>query len=238
VTRKQHLLLEILMLLLILNGCAPVPKVEKWKDSLVIVPGRGIQEITLGTSSSTVLEIMGEPENRTTYEEEHEAYACSGFNPDTLLEFHLGFDHCFEYSMDLNRSMYPIYKIFFKQNAIHVIMFSAFVYEPDLLQNIFIVSEELKFYSNTGDMKRVLGTNYVYHPLTIYTYDPETRNFVLIEGYDIYDYLEQGISVIVASDEIVSVQIYPPVSSEIKRRYMNTILNIPYRGINCPLIAE
>lgn len=231
-TRKQYLLLKILLLLLVLNGCASAPKVEKWKDRLVIVPGRGIQEITLGTSSAAVLEIMGEPENRTTYEEEHEAYASFGFNPDTLLEFHLGFDHCFEYSMEQNRSMYPIYKIFFKQNALHVIMFSAFVYEPDLLQNIFIASEKLKFYSNTSDMKRVLGTDYVYHPLTIYAYDPEMENFVLIEGYDIYDYLEQGISVIVASDEIVSVQIYPPVPSEIKRRYTSTILNIPHRGVN------
>lgn len=231
-TRKQYLLLKILLLLLVLSGCAPVPDTKKRKDRLVIVPGRGIQEITLGTSSSAVLEIMGDPENRTTYEEEHEAYARSGFNPETLLEFHLGFDHCFEYSIEQNLSMYPIYKIFFKQNALHVIMFSAFVYEPDLLQNIFIASEKLKFYSNTEDMKRVLGTDYVYHPLTIYAYDPEMENFVLIEGYDIYDYLEQGISVIVASDEIVSVQIYPPVPSEIKRRYTNTILNIPHRGVN------
>lgn len=224
-TRKQHKFLEILVFFFVLSGCAPIPEIEKREDPLVIIPGKGIQEITLGKSPAAVLEVMGAPENRTTYAEEYAAYASSGFNPDTQLEFTLGFDLCFEYSMEQNRRMYPIYKIFFQQDKIHAMMFSAFLYPPEFLQNIFIASKKLQFYSNLEDMKRVLGIEYFFHPLAISSYDQETGNFVLIENYAIYDYLEKGISVIVENHEIISVQIYPPGSSDIKQQYQEKILN-------------
>ncbi len=230
--QKQHLFLEILALLFVLNGCIAVPEADKQNNTFIIAPGKGIREMTIGESPSGTLEVMGEPEHRTTYEEEYEAYAGSGFNPDTQLEFTLGFDVCFEYSMEQNRSMYPIYKIFFKQHKIRIMMFSAFLYTAEFLQNIFIASEELKFYSQTGDMERVLGTNYAYHPLAIYSYDQGTGSFVPVENYAIYDYLEQGISVIVEHDEIVSVQIYAPVSPDLKTQYTDQILNIPHRRSN------
>jgi hypothetical protein len=226
--QKQPLLLGILGLVLILSGCVPVPEAEKQEGVLVILPGKGIREITLGKSSSAVLNVMGEPESRTTYEAEREAYASSGFNTNIQLEFILGFDFCFEYSMEQNRSMYPVYKVFLKNDKIHVIMFSAFVYESKFLQNTFIASEELKFYSNTEDMKQVLGTNYIFHPIAIYEiYDSSGKRIsMLVENYEIYDYLEQGISVILENDEIVSVQIYPPVPPEIKQQYENNFMNI------------
>ncbi len=226
-TRRQLLFLKTLLLFFILSGCISIPEADKQKGMFVIVPGKGFWEITLGEAPSAVLKVMGEPENRTTYEEEREAYASSGFNPDNQLEFLLGFDLCFEYSSRQNHSMYPIYKIFFKDNKVHVIMFSAFVYEPKFLQNIFISSKDLKFHSNTEDMKQVLGTNYVFRPLIIYEISDYQGKGIpeIIENYEIYDYLENGISVIVENNEIVSVQIYPPVSPDIKQQYKGKIIH-------------
>ena len=195
----------------LLSGCAPIPEPERPKEAVIITPGKGIDEITLGKPASTVLKVMGTPENRTTFEEEQEAYTDFGYDTNIHLEFHLGFDTCFEYLQEQNRSRYPIYKIFFEQNNIHFITLSAYVYDREFLQQTSIFSEGLKFYSTTESMIQVLGTDYLHHSLAI---------------YEIYDYLEKGITLLLENDKIVVVLIYAPLSPEVKQKYIEKILRL------------
>lgn len=174
-------------------------------DSVNITPGHGVGDVLLGQPPSTVITTLGAPLKKTTFSQQRKIYLDFGINLYTNIEFNLGFDHCFKYSKSSNKSRYPIYKIFFKDGRVSSITLSSYVYDEDFSRNATIDSS-FSFYANKADMETTLGKDYFLH----------SDNF----GYDIYEYLDKGITALIKQGQIRTVKIYPPFTRAQKMEYI------------------
>lgn len=174
-----------------------------YKD--IISPGVGVAEITIGSTSTKVLDILGkEPIRKSTFEQEKEALQKRKLNPKNELVFFLGFDYVIEYSMSANKTYYPIYTLYFKDDKLVYMILSTYGYNYEKCKK-FGISSSLFFGNNKEKMQSVLGRSYISTGKT---------------GDFLYDYFSKGVSIFLTKNEIRTMHIYAPLDKREQRKFL------------------
>ncbi|KAF0247442.1 MAG: hypothetical protein FD167_3157 [bacterium] len=176
---------------------------EIYKD--IIIPGAGVAEITVGTPSQKVLDILGQPIRKSTFEEEKEALAKRKLTIKTELVFFLGFDYVIEYSRSANKTYYPLYTLYFKNEKLVYMILSSYGYDLEKCKK-FGISASLFFSNGKQEMQKTLGRSYI-------TTGTE-------RGIFLYDYFAKGISLFLNKNEIKTMHIYAPLDKRTQRKFL------------------
>lgn len=177
---------------------------EIYKD--IIVPGAGVAEITVGTPSQKVLDILGKPIRRSTFEEEKESLLKRKLLPKTELVFFLGFDYVIEYSRSANKTYYPLYTLYFKDDKLVYMILSSYGYDEEKCKK-FGISSTMFFGNGKEPMQKTLGRSYI-------STNPNTGNFL-------YDYFAKGISLFLTKNQIKTMHIYAPLDKRAQRKFLS-----------------
>jgi hypothetical protein len=164
-----------------------------------IVPGMGIGKISIGNTAEYVQRTLGAPKKRVSFEEEKGNYTGYGYNIDKQLLFVIGFDYFLEYDAASNKTTYPIWKIYFRNDEVVYINISTFVYD-------------LNAHMNSGiDRGCVFGRS-ADGVLGMYG----GRHFFNVDegGNHNYYFLKQGVLVIVVSGTIRVMHVFKPLTDE------------------------
>lgn len=178
---------------------------EIYKD--IIVPGAGVAEITINTPSQKVFDILGQPIRKSTFEEEKESLLKRKLTPNTELVFFLGFDYVVEYSRSANKTYYPIYTLYFKDEKLIYMILSSYGYDDQKCKK-FGISSSMFFSNGKDQMQKTLGRSYI-------STNPNTGNFL-------YDYFAKGISLFLTKNEIKTMHIYAPLDKRTQRKFLST----------------
>ena len=171
-----------------------------------IIPGAGIGEIRIGKDYEFVVKIMGEYENKINYDDEEKSWKDSGYNVDVELPFVIGFDYLIEYNESNNKTKYPIWKIYFKNDKIAYMTLSSFIYDTVDVNKVG-VPPKCNFGGEKIDVINTLGKDY-------FEYIDESKYLNLY-------YLKKGIVVILAHDEIKTMAIFEPLTNVKKTEYLS-----------------
>lgn len=174
-----------------------------YKD--IIIPGVGVAEITVGTPSQKVLDILGQPIRKSTFEEEKETLAKRKLSVKTELVFFLGFDYVIEYSRSANKTYYPLYTLYFKDEKLVYMILSSYGYDLEKCKK-FGVSASLFFSNGKQEMQKTLGRSYI-------TTGAERSIFL-------YDYFAKGISLFLNKNEIKTMHIYAALDKRTQRKFL------------------
>lgn len=177
---------------------------EIYRD--IIVPGTGVAEITIGTPSQKVLDILGKPIRKSTFEEEKESLLKRKLLPTTELVFFLGFDYVIEYSRSANKTYYPLYTLYFKDDKLIYMILSSYGYDEEKCKN-FGISSTMFFNNGKEQMQKTLGRSYI-------STNPNTGNFL-------YDYFAKGISLFLTKNQIKTMHIYAPLDKRAQRKFLS-----------------
>jgi hypothetical protein len=170
-----------------------------------IIPGEGIGEIQIGKDYEFAVKIMGQYKDKINYSDEEKSWKGSGYNIDVELPFVIGFDYLIEYNENYNKTKYPVWKLYFKNNKIVYMTLSSFIYDNIEVNNIG-VSPKCHFGGEKIDVIHTLGKDY-------FEYIDES------EYLNLY-YLKKGIVVILARDEIKTIAIFAPLTDAKKNEYL------------------
>jgi outer membrane protein assembly factor BamE (lipoprotein component of BamABCDE complex) len=171
----------------------------------IIVPGAGVAEITIGTPSQKVFDILGQPIRKSTFQEEKETMLKRKLIPNTELVFFLGFDYVVEYSKSANKTYYPIYTVYFKDEKVVYMILSSYGYDENKCKK-FGIASSLFFSNGKEQMQKSLGRSYI-------STNPGTGNFL-------YDYFAKGISLFLNKNEIRTMHIYAPLDKREQRKFL------------------
>lgn len=177
---------------------------EIYKD--IIVPGSGVAEITIGTPSETVFSILGKkPVRRSTFEEEKQTLLSRKLNPKNELVFFLGFDYVVEYDSYANRTYYPIYTIYFKDEKVVYMILSSYGYDQEKCKN-FGISGTFFFGDGREKMQNTLGRSYI--------------STTSLSKDLLFDYFSKGISIFMTKNQVRTMYIYPPLDKRMQRKFL------------------
>jgi len=198
----------VLLFLFMILGYAQVfaqNEDDIYKD--IIIPGTGVAEITIGTPSQKVLDILGQPIRKSTFEEETQSLLKRKLTPKTELVFFLGFDYVIEYSKSANKTYYPLYTLYFKDEKLIYMILSSYGYDLEKCKK-FGISSALFFNDGKENMQKTLGRSYI-------STHPTAGNFL-------YDYFAKGISLFLNKNEIRTMHIYAPLDKRAQRKFLST----------------
>ena len=198
-----------LLLLLIITLCSSVSVFAQDSnyEGTLIKPGKGIGEITIDLPYNKVVELLGNPLERRSQEQERQLLLKGKLIPEKELTFFLGFDYVLEYTYATNRSgnVYPVYKIYFKGDKVIYIILSSFTYKMEICKDIGI-DAKIFFGNNKEALRKALGRS--------------NLSTNIGEGTLLYDYLDRGTSFFLQKNEIRTIHIYAPMSKEQVRKYL------------------
>lgn len=163
----------------------------------IIIPDQSVGEIRLGQTLEFVKSILGEPNYDRNFNEEKQLYLDVGRNTDNQLVFQRGFDRALEYRQDRNQTNYPIFKVYFKDNQLIQIHLSVFMYSEEIAQMVKFTNSNLGLFLEVATMEEVLGTDYQFYTDEL--------------GFQTYEYLNQGVSLIFKNGEVVTIVLYEPI---------------------------
>jgi hypothetical protein len=172
---------------------------EKSVSDNSVVPGIGIGKISIGNTAEYVQRTLGAPIKRVSFEEEKGNYAGYGYNIDKQLLFIIGFDYFLEYDAASNKAPYPIWKIYFRNDAVVYINISTFVYDLNAHMNTGIGGVCVFGRSADGVLGLYGG-----------------RHFFNVDegGNHNYYFLKQGVLVIIVSGTIRVMHVFKPLTDE------------------------
>jgi hypothetical protein len=172
----------------------------------IIIPGKGIGQLHVGDSSARVIKVMGQYFRKTGYSEEKKNWEEFGYNTDIGLVFNIGFDYFLEYNPENNKTEYPAWKIYFKNDRVVYITLSSFIYNDEKMKKTGI-PPECYFWGNKDNMVASLGNDFFE-----YTDSQDNKNFY---------YLEKGVVVIITDSEIRTITLFTPLTYNQKMNFIN-----------------
>ena len=170
----------------------------------IITPGIGIGQLSIGDMSSHVAEVMGKHKRKISYLEEKQSWEGFGFNTDKELIFNIGFDYSLEYNEHNNKTDYPIWKIYFKNDKVVCITISSFIY--DIYDNTKYrkigIPPHCNFLGSKNDMTKTLGEDF-------FEYVDSAKDVNCF-------YFDKGVSIVLTAGVIRTIIIFKPLSDNQK----------------------
>lgn len=214
---KKVLLLGLI--LTILTACVSSKKDYSAADHLInsqgfieITPGYGLQDIHIGTSEKTVLQLLGKPYKKESLEGEKKKYAAmDGVNPRT---FDTDFAYVYRW---LEVDMHPIFKVYIKNGKVCEISFSAARFGSARSKIYRIKETTLTFDSDEDEIESQLGKREAFFDTdqTVSTRDPNAVSkmdrkihFNISEDWEYYS---KGMTVVTSRGNVIAIDVYSPI---------------------------
>lgn len=174
----------------------------------LINPGKGIGNINLGLTYTNVVDVMGQPLERRPLEQEKQGLLSRKLTPKKELPFFIDFDYVAEFNYSNNRTQYPIYTLYFKQDTLVYIVLSSYNYDLEKCRSLGI-NNEVFFGNGKEKLLKALGRSSV----------------VTKSGADteLHDYLDKGVSFFLQKNAIRAIYIYKPLARENLRQYLRLL---------------
>lgn len=164
-----------------------------------IEPGSGLNDIKLGMGYKDFTGILGIPYEHRTYAKEKKTLKKADIDCMTLIQFKIGFDYVLLYYKKNNKSPYPIYKAYFKEDKLVMLNISSYVYELADCKKKFKLPGGLTFGASDGLITSEYG-------------QPDEKSVYLNDNLD-YIYKKKGISFIINQKEnaLRVVEVFKPM---------------------------
>jgi hypothetical protein len=188
------------------NSSADAQKSKNISRTYEVVPGIGIEEIRIGNDYEFVVKVMGEYKTKTNYYDEEKIWKDYGYDVSVHLPFNIGFDYLIEYDESKNKTEYPIWKIYFKNNKVVYLVLSSYIYKKIETYSVG-VSPQCYFGGEKAGMINTLGIDY-------FEFIDESGN------YNMY-YLKKGLVVILVGNKIKTMALFEPLTDSEKIEYLS-----------------
>jgi len=164
-----------------------------------IEPGIGINDIKIGMGYKDFTGILGIPYEHRTYAKEKKTLKKADIDVMALIQYKIGFDYVLVYYKKNNKSPYPIYKAYFKDEKLVLINLSSYVYELADCKKNFKLPTGLTFGASDGLVTNEYG-------------QPDEKSIYLNDNLD-YIYKKKGVSLIVNQKEnaLRVIEIFKPI---------------------------
>lgn len=162
-----------------------------------IFSGNGIDELQLGISKSSALDLIGDPDTVYNQTQERKYLQTDGMKDQNWLQHKIGFDTAFYYSNGTTKGPGPVYSLFFKENKLVLILLTTKGGYKNKWLKQFTIDNNLKLKASKKSVLKEYG-----QPDIILDYSPSWYK------YDCLIYYTQGISFIIFKEQILSIQIF------------------------------
>ncbi|MEW6469811.1 MAG: hypothetical protein AB1458_12855 [Bacteroidota bacterium] len=174
----------LLLLVLLASGFTRIMTED---EVYTIEPGIGINDIKLGMSYTDFKGIVGTPFEHRSFSEEKKSYKKAKLDAAALMQYKIGFDFVLVYYKNNNKSPYPIYKAYFKDNKLVYINLSSYTYELADCKKKFRLPGGLTFGASNGLITTEFG-------------EPDEKGVYLNDNLA-YVYKKKGVALVVNQTE-------------------------------------
>jgi hypothetical protein len=206
--KMKRMIFFNLLFIFILTACVTGNKTIKTTEGPAnIIPGKGIASVQLGMSLNSITRIIGRPSIIRNFKEAKTNFIDFGIDPKDYIMFMRGFNLEAEYSLD-QKAQYPIFKLYFKDDLLVYIILTSYGFEENretILQ--YKTWHNISFWTEEYKLKEKFGNNYLLKPYENY------------KGK--YYYLDLGISFLIDKEVIRTIDIFPPLTEEEKKRFQS-----------------
>ena len=165
----------------------------------IIEPGVGISDIKIGISYKDFTGILGIPLEHRTYAKDKKGLKKAKIDVLTLIQYKIGFDYVLVYGKKNNKSPYPIYKAYFRDEKLILLYLSSYTYELADCKKSFKLPSGLTYGASDGLITNEYG-------------QPDEKSVYLNDNLD-YVYKKKGVSFIINQKEnaLRVIEIFKPI---------------------------
>ena len=166
-------------------------------ETIEIIPGKGIGNISIGKCKDSVLYIINSKYTEKTFKEEKESFV----NADLtyLPAFILGFDKVIVFD---DFPIYQVYKAYFKQDSLNCIVLTSYGFNSDKAIAKYKTKNHIGFLSAKSKVIKAFG-------------EPE-KTVELKDNEIDFIYWSKGIEFVLEDDQVVVINIFKPIDNSVK----------------------
>ena len=164
-------------------------------------PKKGFQAIYIGMNVEDLKGVLGTPTYIVSLEDEKQAWVSAGYNLQSKIIFHIGFDYVYKYEDD---NAYGIWKAYIKDEKIVYMSITAYSALEEAVESITI-NETIKFGNSIDDVVSIMGDDYMRKT--------DERDYTEII------YMDLGLRFIFTSNELNHVYIFAPIPKSEEKLY-------------------
>lgn len=174
-----------------------VSNIYAQEASCEIIPSKGVNRLQLGISKNRAVKIVGAPDYYESYSEGFDNLLKLKSNPYNWLAYQIGFDSVYTYVKGSEK--YPIYTLYFTNDTLSFMTFSAFIYKKWWVEN-FYIKPNIKLYSEYKTITDSINSYFLQ-----YDYSQGKTKFTTNV------YFNKGLALLFYHNKLMMIEIFPKI---------------------------
>ena len=179
-----------------------------------IIPGKSAGKLSIGMSSSEVMELLGQPDRTIGFKKEKKSYKKSKLKFKEQPAFYLGFDEVLTFSNDGTlKNCSPVYKAYFKNDQLIYMALSTWDHDSS-----WTIENNVGFHSTEKQVEELFGKadHVIEDSKTIFA----KTEFALTIDRSEWQYLKEGLSLSIIEGEVRNIRLFAPLTAEQQTEFL------------------